>query len=114
MVDLVGIFESKLVIDVGTIGWILEVQVRSHKPLMPLGRICRFCQSRQFALVEKEDRHSENAEITQITHCLPPFSVSPWSAAFRRVSYCVNGSLLRPWGNSCAFGDLIADAPVGG
>ena len=77
-------------------------------------RICRFCQSRQFALVEKRDRPSENVEFGQNAYCLPTNLVSAWSVAIRRVSYRVNGSLLRPWGNSCAVGSPNADATVGG
>jgi hypothetical protein len=77
-------------------------------------RICRFFQSRQFTQVEKGDRPSETAKIAQNAHSLLPNQVSAWSAAFRRVSYCVNGSLLRPWGNSCLIGNRNADAAVGG
>ena len=80
----------------------------------PRLRICRFCHLSQFVGIENTGSHSGNVKIAQKPLSLAPNRDSPWSDAMWRVSYRVNGSLLRPWGNSFAFGSLDADLAVGG
>ena len=66
-------FESKAVVEVKPTRWRLSCKnARNSLPgcRRRKCRICRFCRSRQFSPVEKWDRHSENAKIAKITHCL--------------------------------------------